>query len=157
MRKYFVLKASIIVIAIMVITYSEIGVISAQELNTSWSAFRHDSLNTGRSILQGPENNNLKWSFKTGDSVDSSPVLDHNGTIYIGSQDKKFYAIKPDGKRKWSYDIGSKIFSTPAIDINNVIYICAWNGRLFALDLEGKPRWSAQIKGRVASSPAISA
>ncbi len=62
----FVFKASIIVIAIMAITYSKAGVISAQELNTSWSAFRHDSLNTGRSTRQGPENNNFKWSFKTG-------------------------------------------------------------------------------------------
>ena len=85
MRKHFVIKASIIVIAIMAITYFKIAVIGAQELNTSWPSFRHDSLNTGRSTLQGPENNNLKWSFKTSGSVDSSPVLDHNGTIYIGS------------------------------------------------------------------------
>ena len=114
-------------------------------------------MNTGRSSLQGPESNNLKWSCETGGSVDSSPVLDHNGTIYIGSQDKNLYALKQDGTRKWSYDIGTKIFSTPAIDLNNVIYVCAWNGKLLALDLEGKPRWSAQTKGRIASSPAISA
>ncbi len=107
MKKYPVFKTKIIAIAIMIMIYSVADVLSAQELNTSWSAFRHDSMNTGRSSLQGPVGNNLKWSFETGGSVDSSPVLDHNGTIYIGSQDKTLYALKPDGTRKWSYDIGT--------------------------------------------------
>ncbi len=140
MKKYPFSKASIVVIAMIAIIYSKTNVLCAQELNTAWSAFRHDSMNTGRSSLQGSENNNLKWSFETGGSVDSSPVLDHNGIIYIGSQDKKIYALKPDGTRKWSFDLGNKIFSTPAIDFNNAIYVCAWNGKLYALNLEGKPR-----------------
>ncbi len=140
MKKYPFSKASIVVIAMIAIIYSKTNVLCAQELNTAWSAFRHDSMNTGRSSLQGSENNNLKWSFETGGSVDSSPVLDHNGIIYIGSQDKKIYALKPDGTRKWSFDLGNKIFSTPAIDFNNAIYVCAWNGKLYALNLGGKPR-----------------
>jgi outer membrane protein assembly factor BamB len=100
MKKYPISKPGIFVIVIMAIIYTKTCVLGAQELSTSWSAFRHDSMNTGRSSLQGPESNNLKWSCETGGSVDSSPVLDHNGTIYIGSQDKNLYALKPDGTRK---------------------------------------------------------
>ena len=151
-----VFESGIIVIAIISITCVKASIVCAQGLNTSWMVFRHDSLHTGRSTLQGPASNNLKWSFHTGNSVDSSPVLDRKGTIYIGSQDKRFYAIKQDGTLKWSYDVRSKIFSTPAIDLNNTIYVCAWNGQLFAFDMDGKLKWNIQIKGRVSSSPVIS-
>jgi len=82
-KKLLVFEASVIVIAIIAITCSKAFIVCAQELNTSWMVFRHDSLHTGLSTLQGPDSNNLKWSFHTGNSVDSSPVLDHKGTIYV--------------------------------------------------------------------------
>ncbi len=88
-RRPSAFKTIFIVIAIMTITYSKVSVVCAQGLNAPWSAFRHDSLHTGRSTLQGPDSNNLKWSFHTENIVDSSAVLDHDGTIYMGSQDKK--------------------------------------------------------------------
>ena len=95
-RRPSAFKTIFIVIAIMVITYSNAFIVCAQGLNTLWSAFRHDSLHTGQSTLQGPDSNNLKWSFHTENIVDSSAVLDRNGIIYIGSQDKRFYAIRLD-------------------------------------------------------------
>ncbi|MEK6766666.1 MAG: PQQ-binding-like beta-propeller repeat protein [Planctomycetota bacterium] len=95
--KLFFFKVSIIVIAIKAITYSKVYIVCAHGINESWSVFRHDSLHTGRSTLQVTGNHNLKWSFHTGNSVDSSPVLDHNGTIYIGSQDKSFMQLNRMG------------------------------------------------------------
>ena len=38
------------------------------------------------------------WEFETGEWVDSSPANGSDGTIYIGSFDKKLYAIKTDSK-----------------------------------------------------------
>jgi outer membrane protein assembly factor BamB len=38
------------------------------------------------------------WEFKTGDDVSSSPVIGSDGTVYVGSTDKKLYAIKTDSK-----------------------------------------------------------
>ena len=41
------------------------------------------------------------WVFKTGDSVfgvTSSPAIGSDGTVYVGSNDKKLYAIKTDSK-----------------------------------------------------------
>ena len=37
------------------------------------------------------------WEFKTGD-VDSSPAIGTDGTVYVGSDDNKIYAIKTDSK-----------------------------------------------------------
>lgn len=35
----------------------------------------------------------LVWRYKTGDQVDSSPALGPDGTLYIGSDDKRLYAF----------------------------------------------------------------
>ena len=38
------------------------------------------------------------WEFKTGGVVSSSPAIGSDGTVYVGSSDKKLYAIKTDSK-----------------------------------------------------------
>ena len=38
------------------------------------------------------------WEFKTGSYVSSSPAIGSDGTVYVGSYDKKLYAIKSDSK-----------------------------------------------------------
>ena len=38
------------------------------------------------------------WEFETGEWVDSSPAIGSDGTIYVGSFDKKLCAIKTDSK-----------------------------------------------------------
>ena len=40
----------------------------------------------------------LLWEFETGDAVFSSPAIGSDGTVYVGSWDKKLYAIKTDSK-----------------------------------------------------------
>ena len=36
----------------------------------------------------------LLWEFKTGGKVTSSPAIGSDGTVYVGSEDNKLYAIK---------------------------------------------------------------
>jgi len=38
------------------------------------------------------------WEFETGGGVRSSPAIGSDGTVYVGSGDKKLYAIKADSK-----------------------------------------------------------
>ena len=38
------------------------------------------------------------WEFETGGQVHSSPAIGSDGTVYVGSQDEKLYAIKTDSK-----------------------------------------------------------
>ena len=38
------------------------------------------------------------WEFETGGIVLSSPAIGSDGTVYIGSQDSKLYAIKTESK-----------------------------------------------------------
>ena len=38
------------------------------------------------------------WEFETGDFVRSSPAIGSDGTVYVGSEDKKLYAFRTDSK-----------------------------------------------------------
>ena len=38
------------------------------------------------------------WEFETGGIVESSPAIGSDGTVYVGSKDKKLYAIKTESK-----------------------------------------------------------
>ena len=38
------------------------------------------------------------WEFQTGADVYSSPAIGSDGTVYVGSDDNKIYAIKTDSK-----------------------------------------------------------
>ena len=38
------------------------------------------------------------WEFETGDVVISSPAIGSDGTVYVGSNDEKLYAIKTESK-----------------------------------------------------------
>jgi len=47
-------------------------------------------------IVQKP--GTVLWEFETGDAVYSSPAIGSDGTVYVGSEDNKLYAIKTDSK-----------------------------------------------------------
>ena len=49
-----------------------------------------------KSAVQKP--GTVLWEFITGDVVASSPAIGSDGTVYVGSNDKKLYAIKTDSK-----------------------------------------------------------
>ena len=38
------------------------------------------------------------WEFETGGAVTSSPAIGSDGTVYVGSDDNKLYAIKTESK-----------------------------------------------------------
>ena len=38
------------------------------------------------------------WEFETGGWVRSSPAINSDGTVYVGSDDKKLYAFRTDSK-----------------------------------------------------------
>lgn len=108
---------------------------------SSWPLFSHDSACTGFTNNLGPSKENLKWIFKTGGPVYSSPVIDTDGVIYIGSDDCNFYAINRDGSLKWKFKTGGKIRSSAAITRKGIIYFTSFDGFFYALNSDGTEAW----------------
>jgi len=67
-------------------------------VQTDWSQFGFDAdgarLNPYENVLNPKtvENLELKWVFRTGDQILSSPTV-ANGVVYFGSWDRKIYAV----------------------------------------------------------------
>ncbi|SVD00426.1 uncharacterized protein METZ01_LOCUS353280, partial [marine metagenome] len=47
----------------------------------------------------------LRWEFETGGDVYSSPAIGPDGTVYVGSSDKKLYALSgKSGVKLWEFE-----------------------------------------------------
>jgi len=114
--------------------------------------------------LNHPTDGSLKWKYKTGYRIESSPAIASDGTVYVGSDDHYLYAINPDGSLKWKYRTGSWIESSPAIASDGTVYVGSgvyiessdsWDGYLYAINPDGSLKWKYKTGYRIESSPAI--
>jgi hypothetical protein len=78
-----------------------------------------------------------------------------DGTIYVGSDDKHLYAIKPDGTRKWAFKTGGSIVSSPAVGSDGTIYVGSGDGKVYAVNRDGSLKWTFQTGDVVYSSPLV--
>ena len=58
-----------------------------------------------RAPNNGPATPVQRWVFNAGSPVVSGPVIGADGTVYVGTENAKLYAVKPDGKAGWSCDM----------------------------------------------------
>jgi outer membrane protein assembly factor BamB len=83
----------------------------------------------------------LKWEAPvfnvmgfTGMGMSSSIAIDGAGTLYVGSEDRHFYAVNgTTGAIIWLYTSHDKIFASPVIDSNGTVYIGSADGTLYAI------------------------
>lgn len=100
----------------------------------------------------------IKWAFETGDGVESSPALGHDGTIYFGSYDSCFYAVTDNGTSgalKWKYKTRGPIDGSPTVDGDGTIYIASRDSTLYAFNPDGSIKWTYQLNDGSESSPTI--
>ena len=104
------------------------------------------------------------WKFRcTGDKFESTPSIDADGTIYVGSYNHNLYALNPDGTVKWSVDLYGEIEACPAIGADGTIYAGTEysnpvTGHLYALNKDGTLKWSsdtAETNDSIIASPVI--
>jgi outer membrane protein assembly factor BamB len=89
----------------------------------------------------------VRWTFPTGGSIVSSPVL-LDGVIFFGSNDNNVYAVAADsGRQLWAHATGGPVAATPAI-AGGLVYVGSYDGRFYALDAKtGAARWKFRTGG----------
>jgi parallel beta-helix repeat protein len=120
-----------------------------------WPMFRHDLMHTGRSPYIGPGIPACKWTYSAGHAIHSSPTIGPDGTIYVGSLDKKLHALNPDGSLKWAFPTEDWIYSSPAIGSDGTVYVGSDDNNLYAINPDGTLKWTFPTGYDVLSSPAI--
>ena len=119
---------------------------SPQVTDSSWPMFRHDAVRSSIG-LGGPSNLTLVWKYATEGAVMSSPSIE-DGILYVGSQDKKVYAIDAwSGELIWSYPTQGTIESSPAV-ANGKVSIGSDDGYVYCFDAyNGRLLWKRDVNG----------
>ncbi|MHA1730374.1 MAG: outer membrane protein assembly factor BamB family protein [Promethearchaeota archaeon] len=79
--------------------------------------------------------------FRTGNAIFSTPVIDGQERVYVGSADHCFYAFGPlAGKELWHHELGEVIDSAACIDREGTIFVGAGDAKLHAFTPGGSRR-----------------
>jgi outer membrane protein assembly factor BamB len=95
----------------------------------------------------------FEWSYRMG-TLESSPAIDSDGKVYIGSYDNNLYAFTSTGAFAWSYLTGHDIFSSPG---PCCVYVGSKDNTFYAFSSIGALDWSYDVGRDILSSPAIDA
>jgi hypothetical protein len=100
-----------------------------------------------------------RWKVRVGDGrpIKASPALSADGTLYVGAEDGKLYAVDAaTGAGKWSFATGAAITSSPTVGANGLIYVGSIDSRLYVVTPDGQQQASFQTDGAIdVSSAAI--
>ncbi|TFF87856.1 MAG: hypothetical protein EU548_09670, partial [Promethearchaeota archaeon] len=112
-----------------------------------WPCMRGDIKNSGRlRDLQWKGKSNTATDvvhFRTGNAIFSTPIIDAQERIFVGSADHFFYAFDPNQRKElWRYDAGEIIDCAGCIDKENTVYIATGCSKIHAFTPEGIEKWT---------------
>ena len=102
-------------------------------------------------------NQTMRWRFKTGAEVKSTPSISE-GVVYITSWDGYLYAINVStGRSIWTHRSGYKSMASPTIDADcEIVYYGSHGGGVMAVNAStGKTVWEYMTGGKIQSSPTL--
>lgn len=87
-----------------------------------------------------------KWASPflfTPGSTPSPVIIDQGGTLYFGTDDRKVYAVNPDGTGRWSYATGGVIrYSCAVSPDGSTVYATSGDGSIYAINSSnGTLKW----------------
>ena len=96
-----------------------------------------------------------KWSVFTTGKVHTPPSIGPDGTVYIGSDQGRFYAIAPGGGVRWVFTAPGGTRAAPAFGSDGSIYVGDDSGHLTALRPDGSVRWQQALGGPIHGTPQL--
>ncbi len=119
----------------------------------AWPVMRGDLRNSGRASLGTWQRDSGMprgvQRFRTGNGVFSTPVIDEQERIYVGSADRCFYVLDPRRRAEaWRFQAGEIIDSAAALGPDGAVYFPAGDAKLYALDGAGRQRWAFDVLTR---------
>lgn len=115
---------------------------------TPVTMFRVDTLRRGRSPFAGPAlRPRVRWRRRLGGTVNASPTVGTDGSLYLGSHDGHITAYTPKGRRRWRFRTGDKVWSSVALSPKGkTLYVGSDDDHLYALDARtGRQRWKLRL------------
>jgi outer membrane protein assembly factor BamB len=71
--------------------------------------------------------------------VESSPAIGSDGTVYVGSSDKKLYALSgKSGVKLWEFKTELPLSSSAAIGSDGTVYVGSIDKKVYAIKTDSK-------------------
>ncbi len=99
----------------------------------------------------------VRWRFRARSKIFTTPAVDGDGTIYVGSQDDHLYAVDPGGALRWSFKARGDIDSSPVIGDDGTIYFGSDDQALHAVSRDGHERFRVALDGMIRAPVALGA
>ena len=103
----------------------------------------------GGTICALGANGDSQWANPctlAGGNVGGAILLGNDGTLYVGADNSRVYAINPDGTIKWSSITGGAIKRSLSMSQDgSTIYAPSEDGRLYAIGSDGSILWKTNI------------
>jgi outer membrane protein assembly factor BamB len=101
------------------------------------------------------ETGEQQWQYAVQADVDGSGVIGSDGTLFIGADDGRIYAIRSDGSLRWSFVAQRDIRSSLGIAPDGTVYATSFDGNLYSLAASGEVNWVLPTGGVIHSSPVV--
>ena len=98
-----------------------------------------------------PLDGTIRWAFDTAEPIRSSPAIDGDGNIYVGSGEGRLFVLNPDGTLRWSIRLIDQdrddLNASPALGSEAVV-IAGESGGIFSVPYDYCLRSSAAADTR---------
>lgn len=120
-----------------------------------WASFRQNACNSPRCVAAVPATQSAR-SVRVGGIVWGTAVIDAEDNVYVGSTNRRFFSIAPDGRIRWVYKLSpradSLVDSAAALHPRGYVVIPGGDGMLHAVCMSsGRLLWA---KDNAADVPA---
>ncbi|MHA2390097.1 MAG: outer membrane protein assembly factor BamB family protein [Candidatus Hodarchaeales archaeon] len=121
-----------------------------------WPMNKYDAQRTGRCPHDTSQNKGgERWKYFIDESsLYTTPVIDKNGTLYVGSVWKKLHSVYPNGTANWRKSLKGDSSSTAAIGPDGTIYIGTYL-KFHAFSPNGTRKWLFNITKFFTTPPVV--
>ena len=93
-----------------------------------------------------------KWSLDVGGAMVSSPSMDEDGNLYVGTMTQDMVAVSPSGRELWRFSAQGAIWGTPVVH-DGLVMFGDLSGTIYALNTgSGAVEWTITVDGPVIGS-----
>ncbi len=128
--------------------------------SSDWLTFSANPEHTGKTTNIGPpEEMEMKWRWRVNydtEPISASPVVDSDGTLYIGTQGGYMAAVKPEGGRGWIYNIDGSVKKAASVESDGSVFVVTEDGYAYYLDSSGELQWKSDFNIDVDTAPVLS-
>lgn len=95
------------------------------------------------------------WAVDLGGAMVSSPAMDENGNLFIGTMTHEMIAVSSSGKVLWRYETQGAVWATPVVHEGQVMF-GDLSGTIYALNAgNGNVEWTINVDGPVIGTGAL--